>query len=64
MVLAGAIQVIYENGNWIFATFSGYRINHDLFADYILEKECAPEAYEVVVIQKILDLTILLDNLC
>lgn len=34
---------------------SAYRINHDLFADYILQKECAPEAHEIAVLQGILD---------
>lgn len=33
----------------------GYRITHDLFADYILEKECELEAFDVAVLQGILD---------
>jgi len=36
-------------------TLSAYRINHDLFADHILKKYCAPEEYDAAVLQGLLE---------
>jgi len=36
-------------------TLSAYRINHDLFADHILNQYCAPEEYDAAVLQGLLE---------